>query len=84
MYKIVYQDCTAVFSKYHKLLLRFPTESEADEYIAEYNINYKSNTCQVISKPVERERLDSEYITINHFIFYSSPQTKNTLLKFYN
>lgn len=37
MYKIVYQDCTAVFSKYHKLLLRFPTESEADEYIAEYN-----------------------------------------------
>ena len=37
MYKIVYQDCTAVFSKYHKLLLCFPTELEAYEYIAEYN-----------------------------------------------
>ncbi len=34
MYKIIYDDCTCVYEKStRKLLGRFPTEKEADEYI---------------------------------------------------
>ena len=34
MYKIIYPDCTCVYEKCtQKLLGRFPTEQEADEYI---------------------------------------------------
>lgn len=36
MYKIIYDNCTCVYEKYtHKLLCKFLTETEADEYINE-------------------------------------------------
>lgn len=37
MYKLIYEDCTCVYEKCtHKLLVKCPTEQEADEYIINY------------------------------------------------
>lgn len=33
MYKVIYNDCTAVYDSSGDLLVRCPTEQEADEYI---------------------------------------------------
>lgn len=36
MYKIIFPDCTCVYNDSKKLLKKFPTETEADEYIDEH------------------------------------------------